>query len=293
MELIIKTDLQAFPAVIEYNHEELKSELSEQLQKYKNIVVTEDSIKEFKADKANLNRLKTALEDKRKEVKKQCLQPYENFEKNIKELVMLIEEPIKVIDSQLKEIENKKKEEKANEIEKIYYENIGVFEPLVPLSKVFNSKWLNTTYKLNDIISEIKELKIKLESDLQIIEGLNSEFEQQIKDKFFKTLDISKALQENTRLKEFKEKQKMMEQQKERQVRQFLEQQAKETQNQKVKVEQQKIEEEQQQIEERQLEQQSTENLQVLDFRVWVTSMQKMLLKEFLVENNIKYGRVK
>lgn len=293
MKLIIKTDLQAFPAVIEYNHEELKSELSEQLQKYKNIVVTEDSIKEFKADKANLNRLKTALEDKRKEVKKQCLQPYENFEKNIKELVMLIEEPIKVIDSQLKEIENKKKEEKANEIEKIYYENIGVFEPLVPLSKVFNSKWLNTTYKLNDIISEIKELKIKLESDLQIIEGLNSEFEQQIKDKFFETLDISKALQENTRLKEFKEKQKMMEQQKERQVRQFLEQQAKETQNQKVKVEQQKIEEEQQQIEERQLEQQSTENLQVLDFRVWVTSMQKMLLKEFLVENNIKYGRVK
>ena len=112
MELIIKTDLQAFPAVIEYNHEELKSELSEQLQKYKNIVVTEDSIKEFKADKANLNRLKTALEDKRKEVKKQCLQPYENFEKNIKELIALIEEPIKVIDSQLKEIESKKKEEK-------------------------------------------------------------------------------------------------------------------------------------------------------------------------------------
>lgn len=293
MELIIKTDLQAFPAVIEYNHEELKSELSEQLQKYKNIVVTEDSIKEFKADKANLNRLKTALEDKRKEVKKQCLQPYENFEKNIKELVMLIEEPIKVIDSQLKEIESKKKEEKVNEIEKIYHETIGIYEELVPLNKIFNSKWLNSTYKLNDITSEIKEVRAKLESGLQIIEGLHSEFEQEIKDKFFETLDISKALQENTRLKEFKEKQKMMEQQKERQVRQFLEQQAKETQNQKVKVEQQKIEEEQQQIEERQLEQQSTENLQVLDFRVWVTSMQKMLLKEFLVENNIKYGRVK
>ena len=206
MELIIKTDLQAFPAVIEYNHEELKSELSEQLQKYKNIVVTEDSIKEFKADKANLNRLKTALEDKRKEVKKQCLQPYENFEKNIKELVMLIEEPIKVIDSQLKEIENKKKEEKANEIEKIYYETIGIYEELVPLNKIFNSKWLNSTYKLNDITSEIKEVRAKLESGLQIIEGLHSEFEQQIKDKFFETLDISKALQENTRLRQFREK---------------------------------------------------------------------------------------
>ena len=206
---------------------------------------------------------------------------------------MLIEEPIKVIDSQLKEIENKKKEEKANEIEKIYYETIGIYEELVPLNKIFNSKWLNSTYKLNDITSEIKEVRAKLESGLQIIEGLHSEFEQQIKDKFFETLDISKALQENTRLRQFREKQKVIEQQKEKQVKAFLEQQAKETQNQKVKVEQQKIEEEQQQIEERQLEQQSTENLQVLDFRVWVTSMQKMLLKEFLVENNIKYGRVK
>lgn len=288
MELIIKTDLQAFPARIEYNHEELKAELSEQLKKYQNIVVTEDSVKEFKQDKANLNRLKTALEDKRKEVKKQCLQPYENFENNIKELVALVEKPIKVIDNQLKEIENKKKEEKANEIEKIYHENIGVFEPLVPLNKIFSSKWLNTTYKLNDIIWEIKELKTKLESGLQIIEGLNSEFEQQIKDKFFETLDISKALQENTRLKEFKEKQKMMEQQKERQVRQFLEQQknekAQEIQNQEVK--------EQQQIEERQLEQQYTENLQVLDIRVWITAKQKILLYRFFKDNNIQFGRV-
>ena len=66
----------------------------------------EEGIKESKADKAKLNYLKAALEDKRKEVKKQCLQPYENFEKNIKELVALIDAPIRAIDSQLKEIEN-------------------------------------------------------------------------------------------------------------------------------------------------------------------------------------------
>lgn len=284
MELIIKTDLQTFPAVIEYNHEELKAELSKQLEKYNNIVVTEDCVKEFKADKANLNRLKTALEDKRKEIKKQCLQPYENFEKNIKELVALIEKPIQLIDSQLKEIDSKKKEQKINEIEKIYHENIGRFEELVPFEKIYNCKWLNSTYKLENIALEIQKIQSDLESGLQIIEGLDTDFKQEIKDKFFETLDISQALQENARLKELREKQKAIEIQKDKQ--EFLAEKAEQKQ-----IEQQKAE--QTQIEQQQVVQEvKQEDLQILDFRVWVTPEQKRLLKDFLIKNNIKYGRV-
>ena len=282
MELIIKTDLQTFPAVIEYNHEELKAELSKQLEKYNNIVVTEDCVKEFKADKANLNRLKTALEDKRKEIKKQCLQPYENFEKNIKELVALIEKPIQLIDSQLKEIDSKKKEQKINEIEKIYHENIGRFEELVPFEKIYNCKWLNSTYKLENIALEIQKIQSDLESGLQIIEGLDTDFKQEIKDKLFETLDISQALQENARLKELREKQKAIEIQKDKQ--EFLAE--KEKQNQYIKAEQTQIE--QQQV----VQEVKQEDLQILDFRVWVTPEQKRLLKDFLIKNNIKYGRV-
>ena len=284
MELIIKTDLQTFPAVIEYNHEELKAELSKQLEKYNNIVVTEDCVKEFKADKANLNRLKTALEDKRKEIKKQCLQPYENFEKNIKELVALIEKPIQLIDSQLKEIDSKKKEQKINEIEKIYHENIGRFEELVPFEKIYNCKWLNSTYKLENIALEIQKIQSDLESGLQIIEGLDTDFKQEIKDKLFETLDISQALQENARLKELREKQKAIEIQKDKQ--EFLAEKAEQKQ-----IEQQKAE--QTQIEQQQVVQEvKQEDLQILDFRVWVTPEQKRLLKDFLIKNNIKYGRV-
>ena len=284
MELIIKTDLQTFPAVIEYNHEELKAELSKQLEKYNNIVVTEDCVKEFKADKANLNRLKTALEDKRKEIKKQCLQPYENFEKNIKELVALIEKPIQLIDCQLKEIDSKKKEQKINEIEKIYHENIGRFEELVPFEKIYNCKWLNSTYKLENIALEIQKIQSDLESGLQIIEGLDTDFKQEIKDKLFETLDISQALQENARLKELREKQKAIEIQKDKQ--ELLAEKAEQKQ-----IEQQKAE--QTQIEQQQVVQEvKQEDLQILDFRVWVTPEQKRLLKDFLIKNNIKYGRV-
>ncbi len=280
MEFILQTDLQAFPAVIEYNHEELKTELKKQVEKYNSIVVIEDTIKESKADKAKLNYLKAALEDKRKEVKKQCLQPYENFEKNIKELVALIDAPIRAIDSQLKEIDNKKKQEKLKEIQKIYQESIGIFEELVPFKKVYRSKWLNATYKLSEITLEMEKVRETLENGLQIIEGLNSEFKEQIKDKFFETLDISKALLEDARLKTFKEKQKIIEEQKTKQAQKFL--QEKEQEKARESQEEQKKQEEQKQ----------TVHLQVLDFRVWVTPQQMRLLQEFLIKNNIKYGRV-
>ena len=42
----------------------------------------------------------------------------------------------------------------------------------------------------------------------------------------------------------------------------------------------------------KQEEQKQTVHLQVLDFRVWVTPQQMWLLQEFLIKNNIKYGRV-
>ncbi len=295
MELIIKTDLQTFPAVIEYNHEDLKMELSEQLKKYQNIVVTEDGMKEFKADKANLNRLKTALEDKRKEIKKQCLQPYENFEKNIKELVALIDEPIQLIDRQLKEIDGKKKEQKISDMKKIYHENIGRFEELVPFEKIYNVKWLNSTYKLEAIALEIHKIQSDLESGLQIIDGLATDFKQEIKDKFFETLDISKALAENARLKELREKQKAIEIQKEKQVRQFLTEKTEQKQNQEIKAEQTETEQKQQKTGQNVIQKQKQEinGLQRLDLSVWVTPHQMWLLREFLSQNNITFKPVR
>lgn len=284
MELIMKTDMiKEFPAAILYNHEELKAELSRQIEKYKNIVVTEETIKSSKADKANLNHLKTALENKRKEVKKQCLQPYEAFERNIKELTALIDEPIAAIDSQLKEFEKIKKEQKQKEIEIIYEENIGIFKELVPLEKIWNGKWLNVTYKLSDIETEIKEIYNNLESGLQIIEGFETEFQQEIKNKFFETLDIQRALQEKERLKDLKEKQKKLQQQKDRQIQKYLQEQR--------NVKEEVIEQVSDLLAEESKEVQQ-EPIQILEFRVWVTQKQKMLLRDFLLENNIKFGRV-
>ena len=155
---------------------------------------------------------------------------------------------------------------------------------MIPFEKIYNCKWLNSTYKLNEIALEMQELQVTLNNGLQIIEELDTDFKQEIKDKLFETLDISQALQENARLKELREKQKAIEIQKDKQVKEFLAEKA----EQKL-IEQQKAEQKQQPQEQKQ----EANSLQILDFRVWVTPEQKRLLKDFLIKNNIKYGRVK
>ena len=47
------------------------------------------------------------------------MQPYEEFEKQIKELVVIVDEPVKLINQQVKAYEDKKKADKLEKIKEI------------------------------------------------------------------------------------------------------------------------------------------------------------------------------
>ena len=79
MEFIAKIP-DNLPEIIENNGEEVKAWLAEVMQKYDGLVVTPESIRSAKDDKAKLNKLRTALEERRKEVKRDYLAPYMAFE---------------------------------------------------------------------------------------------------------------------------------------------------------------------------------------------------------------------
>lgn len=262
MEIIMKTDMEhSFPSSIEYNHEDIKAELSMSLEKYNNIVVTEEGIKEAKADRAKLNKLKSALDSKRKEVKNLCLAPYIEFETNINELIEMVDKPIKAIDVQIKEFENTKKESKRKDIEVVYCDNIEEFKELIPLENIFKNKWLNATYKMSDIALEIESIVVNARSALSFIDSLNTEFKAQITDVYFQTLDINKVIAENKRLTEFSNKQKEFEN----------------TSNVKKDV----------------IQEREELKLMAIEFRVFATPEQFKALKEFLISNGIKYGKIK
>ena len=173
MDLKMQTDLSIIPSVIEFNFEELKNEIESNLVKYKNLVVTEDSVRQAKSDKADLNKFITALEDSRKEVKRRCLEPYNSFETKCKELVCLVKTPVAAIDSQIKEIENIKKQQKYDELKSCFDNYIGDMADIIDFDKILNPKWGNTTLKTDVLKAEIED---NIDRIRQELETLNKEY---------------------------------------------------------------------------------------------------------------------
>lgn len=180
-----------------WNNEELKAAIAEKVKDYKTIAYTEDSLKDMKADRADLNKLKKAFEDERKRVKKICMEPYTKFEQQVKEITALIDEPIGLIDSQIKEIDERRKAAKREEIEELFA-SIG-FQSFVKLDMIWDEKWLNATVTLPKIEEQMKSRMYQIGTVDVTISKL-PEFKFEAMEVYRKTLDMNQAIQEGQRL---------------------------------------------------------------------------------------------
>lgn len=203
---LINPTEEGFLREIKWNKEELEAAVRQKIAAYQNVVYTEDNMKQAKADRAELNKLTKAIEDRRKMVKGIIMKPYTAFEGEIKEILELIKEPVNMIDQQVKAFEDQQKEEKKKKILESYEGVIGDLVEVLPFEKVFDSRYLNATYKLDTAQAEVKEKVEKVRTDLETIDSLDSKYKLNAKDVYIKTLDLSKALAENKRLSDLEEK---------------------------------------------------------------------------------------
>ena len=203
LEFVMQTDLStALPAVLEFNFEDLKKALAERMELYRGLVVTEDGIKAAKQDRADLNKLREAIEAKRKEVKKACMAPYTEFEGRVKELVQLVDAPIAAIDGQLKEYEEKRRADKRAEIAAIYEETVGELKGILPFERLWRDEWYNTAWSMKKIREAIVAAEGKVASDLEVLSTVESEFAEAVRLKYLEALDLNAALAERARLQE-------------------------------------------------------------------------------------------
>lgn len=203
---IISPSADGFLKEIEWNHEEIKKEVAAKMKEYTGLVYADDDLKKAKADRAHLNKFVTAIEDARKQVKKQCMAPYERFEKQVREITYLVDEPIKLIDKQLQEAERVRKEEKYSQIAAIYHDNIGTLKGILPLEKLMKPDYLNVSKSLKSIEKEMLDGISQVNKEMDTIEGLKSPFELQMKETYVRTMSLSAALQEKERMEELDRK---------------------------------------------------------------------------------------
>lgn len=295
MELKIISPLEGdFVKEIQWNNEELKAEIAEKMRDYKGLVFTEDTIKDAKKDRAVLNKLKTAFEDERKRIKRQCMAPYEQFESQVKELIALIDEPIRLIDAQIKEVEEQKKAQKRKNIEELF-NSIG-FQLFVTLDKIWDDKWLNASVPLSKIEELMKSRMYQIGEDIAVIQKL-PEFSFEAMDVYKKTIDLNKAIQEGQRLADIQKRKVAYEEEQRRKAEEEQRRRLEEENSRPVPVAPKEQEalpagENTEAMDQCHAAPDKQEEILCLEFRVWGTREQLLALRNYMKDNHLKFGKV-
>lgn len=292
MEIQVLSPTQAQPLPpVEWNYLEVKKWIEDGLARYKGVVYDETQIAEAKKDRANLNKLVTALESKRREMKQLYLQPYLNFESQANELIAMVKEQAGEIDIQVKNFEDRRKQEKREKIiAECYTPMIGNLAKLVPYERLHDPKWLNVTCSASTIGTELARKIDNIISGLSAIDkmGLAPDLAERIKCVFLKNFDLAAAIAEKDRIE--KEQAALAEYEAKQRAAQ-AEQTAPNPEQKYTPPEHAAP------MVERQSADRTDETIHPdptiqLDFRVWVTNEQMVALRNFLLTNHIKFGKV-
>lgn len=193
----LKMNEYQLPEQILFNYEELKAELTEKVQHYETLVYTDDQIKEAKADRAALNKLKKALSDERIRREKEYMKPFDDFKSKINEIISIIDKPVAVIDKQIREYEDKRQQEKLEEIKKLWFE-MEVPDGLT-LDNVFNYRMLNASFNMKHVKQCFIDAIDRFNRDMAVLVNL-SEYSFEAQQTYISSLDLSKAMNEANRL---------------------------------------------------------------------------------------------
>lgn len=192
-ELQVKVD--QVPGRINFNYEEIRENLSQMMDLYKDAVVTEENKAASKKEVASLRRIKKAIDDSRKEVKQECLKPYQDFEAKAVALMSLVDEPILMIDKQVKEFDEKQRVEKRQKIREAYDGMIGNIAEYLSFERAYESKWETTSVSLKKAREELQAVISSVQMAVETISAMQSDATQEALDIYKRTLDMTAAIQ--------------------------------------------------------------------------------------------------
>ncbi len=184
------------------NYEPLKAMALEQVSAYKSLIVEEDGIASAKTDCAKLRKAAKNASDLRISIKKEHEAKISKTLEQLKELTDIFNDAASSIDNQVKEFDEKRKDEKRSAIENIYWDNIKDMGKFLPLQAVWNEKWLNKGYALDTITKEIKAQVAAVEDGIKTIQLLGTKYESQMISAFLEAYNMNDALKKKAELEQ-------------------------------------------------------------------------------------------
>lgn len=200
---------------IKFNYEDIKQMLEDKLSIYEGALVTEEGKTIAKKEIAALRKLKKEIDDRRKTVKKEWSIPYDEFNAKVQALLSMIDEPILLLDSQVKAFDEKQKQEKREKIKDIYTELIGDVAEYLTFERVYQTGWENVSISLKKVREEMLEKIDSVKKDIFTISSIKSDAVPEALNRYKSDLDAMAAVQYINNY-EF-QKQEILEQERKRQ----------------------------------------------------------------------------
>lgn len=183
--------VKQLPIIVEQLHE-VKAEVTAKVEQALSLVCTEDTVKDVKKVRSELNKELKDYEERRKAVKKAIMTPYEQFEAVYKDC---ISDTYKNADTELKgkidSVENELKEQKRKEV--FYY-----FEELCEANSLdfitFENANINVTLSasMKSLKDQAKNFVFKIVDDLTLID--TQEHKDEILYEYKQSLNVSNAI---------------------------------------------------------------------------------------------------
>lgn len=263
----IKAELKGITQ-IEDNINDVK-EYALKLSEYYNIKeFDEDTLKDAKNERAEVNKFKDKVSDFRKEITKKFNEPLEKFTNDAKETEKILKETYDTINGQIKAYEDKQKQEKEEEV-KNYFNELCEAENIDFVD--YEQANINVTLSasMKSLKEQAKKFVDKVVDDINLINS--TQFVDEIMIDYKKDLNVSRAITEVNNHHAELEKVK---QQKEEQVEQKLND--KEMLNRIDNLSAPKVEK-------------TSEEVFEMTFKVRGTKEQLKAVKEFLVNGGYDY----
>ncbi len=183
--------VKQLPIIVEQLHE-VKAEVTAKVEQALSLVCTEDTVKDVKKVRSELNKELKDYEERRKAVKKAIMTPYEQFEAVYKDC---ISDTYKKADTELKDkidsVENELKEQKRKEVQS-YFDELCEANSLDFIT--FENANINVTLSasMKSLKEQAKAFVDKIVDDLNLID--TQEHKDDILYEYKQFLNVSNAI---------------------------------------------------------------------------------------------------
>lgn len=182
-------------SVVFSGYESLKAQAQDIAEYIETVAVTEDNVKASKKMLAAVNKAVKELEDRRIAVKKAMIEPYLEFEEQVKEIVGIVKGADEVVRSQVRALEEVERIVKREQLRLIWDKRIEhyPFGGSVLFEDFISEQHLNKTMAIDKVEEQMVEYLEKVNSDIKVIAYL--EHSDDVLTEYLKIKDLNQAVE--------------------------------------------------------------------------------------------------